>query len=120
MPNVNLTFETILLCLAVILLLANTVSSLNRGRKDFRELSGAGRRDQELETLRKRVSQMETALRITERRLTEGEETFARITRDTEQIMNVLDGMLLHFISGNDIQKLKAVKEELDHYKNGR
>jgi len=32
----------------------------------------------------------------------------------------VLDAMLMHFISGNDTEKLRAVKQELDHYKNMR
>ena len=55
-----------------------------------------------------------------EKRLNEQEQSLQRIGKDLEQVMNVLDGMLMHFISGNDKDKLKAVKTELDHYKNSR
>ena len=55
-----------------------------------------------------------------ELRLNEQERTYQRVAKDTEQIMDVLDGMLMHFISGNDKEKLKEVKTNLDHYKNGR
>lgn len=55
-----------------------------------------------------------------ERRLNEQELSLRKISRDTEQIMNVLDGMLMHFISGNDVEHLKNVKSDLDRYKSGR
>lgn len=55
-----------------------------------------------------------------EKRLNEQEQSLRKISKDTEQIMNVLDGLLMHFISGNDTEKLKAVKTELDRYKNSR
>lgn len=55
-----------------------------------------------------------------EKRLNEQERALGKLCEDTEQIMNVLDGMLMHFISGNDTETLKTVKIELDHYKNKR
>jgi len=55
-----------------------------------------------------------------EKRLNEQERALGKLCEDTEQIMNVLDGMLMHFISGNDTETLKTVKLELDHYKNKR
>ena len=120
MPNVELNFQTILLVLAVILLIANTISSLNKGRKDWNELSGTDRRNQEIAGLKERVSKLESSVASVEKRLEEGEKNFGKISEDTEQIMNVLDGMLMHFISGNDREKLRSVKDELDHYKNSR
>jgi len=55
-----------------------------------------------------------------ETRLNEQERSLKKISKDTEQIMNVLDGMLMHFISGNDTDRLRAVKTDLDRYKSGR
>ena len=55
-----------------------------------------------------------------ETRLNEQERSLKKIGKDTEQIMNVLDGMLMHFISGNDTDRLRAVKTDLDRYKSGR
>ena len=120
LPEVTLGLDTILLALAVILLIANTISTLNKGRKDFRELTGADRRNQEITEIKGRLSACEGDITEIRNRLDEGEKNFGKISKDTEQIMNVLDGMLMHFISGNDREKLRSVKEELDHYKNAR
>ena len=120
MPEVTLGLDTILLALAVVLLIANMVSTLNKGRKDFRELTGADRRSAELTEIKGRLTTCENDIRGITSRLDEGEKNFGKISKDTEQIMNVLDGMLMHFISGNDREKLRSVKEELDHYKNAR
>ena len=120
MPEVTLGLDTILLALAVILLIANTISTLNKGKKDFRELTGADRRSQEITEIKGRLTACENDIRGINTRLEKGEENFGKISKDTEQIMNVLDGLLMHFISGNDREKLRAVKDELDHYKNAR
>ena len=113
-----MSFELILLIVAVIILVANSISSLNKGRKDWHELSGADRRSQELAEIKKRLGKLEADMQTVEERLTSGEENYKRIAADTGQIMNVLDGLLMHFISGNDKEKLKETKSELDHYKN--
>ena len=120
MPEITLGLDTILLGLAVLLLLANIISTLNKGRKDLRELTGADRRSQEISEIKGRITACENELNEVKGRLDEGEKNFGKISKDTEQIMNVLDGLLMHFISGNDKEKLRSVKEELDHYKNAR
>lgn len=55
-----------------------------------------------------------------ERRLNANEDTLKRIGENTEKMLDVMDGLLMHFISGNDIDKLKEAKKELDHYKNSK
>lgn len=55
-----------------------------------------------------------------EMRLNEQEKGLQRISRDNAQIMDVLDAMLMHFITGNGQDHLKAVKNDLDRYKNSR
>lgn len=120
MPEITLGLDTVLLALAVILLIANMVSTLNKGKKDFRELTGADRRSQEIADIKGRLSATESEIIEIKTRLDDGEKNFSKISKDTEQILNVLDGVLMHFISGNDKEKLRSVKEELDHYKNAR
>ena len=120
MPEVKISVETVLLAVAVILLLAQTISTLAKGKKDWMELSGANRRNAEITDLKSRVTTLETDMRAVEQRLSEGETNFKKIRKDTGQIMDVLDGLLLHFISGNNVEKLRSVKADLDHYKNNR
>ena len=55
-----------------------------------------------------------------ERRLNQNEADLDRIGENTEKILDAMDGLLMHFISGNDKEKLKSVKAELDHYKNSK
>ncbi len=55
-----------------------------------------------------------------ERRLNQNEADLDRISENTEKILDAMDGLLMHFISGNDTNKLKSVKAELDHYKNSK
>ena len=120
MPKVDITADVLLMVLAVLVILAEVVSSLAKGRKSLREISGR-------ERLEARISGVETEVLDLRRkevedhnRLDEGDASFQRVFRDTSQIMDVLDAMLMHFISGNDVEKLKAVKSELDHYKSKR
>lgn len=53
-----------------------------------------------------------------ERRLNACDSELERIGQNTEKMLDVMDGLLMHFISGNDVDKLRQVKADLDHYKN--
>ena len=55
-----------------------------------------------------------------ERRLNQNESDLERIGDNTEKILDAMDGLLMHFISGNDTEMLKQVKSDLDHYKNSK
>lgn len=55
-----------------------------------------------------------------ERRLNQNDADLDRIGENTEMLLDAMDGLLMHFISGNDTEKLKNVKAELDHYKNSK
>ena len=114
----DVTFEQILLVIAVLLLLFQAISTFNKGRKDFKELSGIDRRNKEILDLKEKVSKLESNMAALESRISSSEINLKKISGDTSQIMDVLDGLLLHFISGNDLEKLKETKKNLDHYKN--
>ena len=55
-----------------------------------------------------------------ERRLNKNEADLDRIGENTEKILDAMDGLLMHFISGNDTENLRNVKQDLDHYKNSK
>lgn len=120
MPDVQLGNDSILMTLAVILILCNVIAGIWKGVEAFRKLSGRDRREQELKQMKFDIESLKSRLDKVEERLDRGEELFDRITRDNGQIMDVLDGLLMHFISGNDKEKLREVKADLDRYKNHR
>ena len=120
MPEVMLTGETILVIIAGIVVVAEIISALAKGRQGWGEISGKNQRNAEMATVNQRLTKLETDVSECQRRLGEGDRNFKAVRKDLSQVMDVLDGMLLHFISGNDKEKLKSVKQELDHYKSRR
>lgn len=120
MPEINLNGETILVIIAGIVIVAEIISALSKGKQGWGELSGKNARIAEMAKMDQRVSTLETDMDGCKRRLEDGDELFKGIRRDLTQVMDVLDGILLHYISGNDKEALKKVKVELDHYKSRR
>ena len=134
-PGALWTTAGVLLALAGIAIIVFKIVEFVQGQKDRKAqkeaLGGKGLTDEiadkVMEALTPRLSKIEDKLSIDkqrldshELRLNEQEGTLRRISRDTEQIMDVLDGMLMYFISENDNDGLKEVKAGLDHYKNTR
>ena len=120
MPDVKLNGETILIIIAGIVIVAEIISALAKGRQGWGEISGRNQRNAEMATINQRISKLETDVTECQRRLGEVDRNFKAVRKDLSQVMDVLDGMLLHFISGNDKEKLKSVKQDLDHYKSRR
>ena len=74
----------------------------------------------QLEKIDKKLAGDKERLDSHERRLNKDEADLDRIGENTEKILDAMDGLLLHFITGNSIDNLKKVKSELDHYKNSK
>jgi len=55
-----------------------------------------------------------------ERRLNTYETSLSLVGGDTEMLLDAMDGIYMHFITGNDVEHLKKIKMDLDHYKNTR
>lgn len=73
-----------------------------------------------LEKIEEKLSADKERLDSHERRLNQNESDLDRIGQNTEKILDAMDGLLMHFISGNDTEMLKQVKKDLDHYKNSK
>ena len=120
MPEVKFTGETILMIIAGIVIVAEIISALAKGRQGWGEISGRNQRNAEMTTINQRLTTLETDMSDCKRELSDRNKDYKAVRKDLSQVMDVLDGMLLHFISGNDKEKLKSVKEGLDHYKSRR
>lgn len=120
MPKVELTGETILLVVAAVVVIAEIISALAKGKDSWGILSGKNKRVAEMARIEQRVSTLETDMDECKRKLEEGDANYKGVRRDLAQVMDVLDGILMHFISGNDKETLKKVKQDLDHYKSRR
>lgn len=73
-----------------------------------------------LEKIEEKLASDKERLDSHERRLNKNEADLDRISENTEMILDAMDGLLMHFITGNGTEKLKEVKRDLDHYKNSK
>lgn len=74
----------------------------------------------QLEKIDEKLASDKERLDSHERRLNKDEADLDRIGENTEKILDAMDGLLLHFITGNSVENLRQVKSELDHYKNSK
>ena len=116
MPNVTLDLHTILLVIAVVLLAANSISTLAKGRRDWHDLSGRTQYDQMVRDTNARIQSLEDWRGTIENRLERGNHRFEEINRDTMEILLVLRTMIQHMQSGNDHAKLQETDDKLYKY----
>ena len=116
MPDIKLDLQTTLLAFAVILLLAQAISTLAKGRRDWAELSGRTERDAQAQALKQRVADLEAWKLHVETRLQQGNARFDENARDTTEILIVLRSMIKHMQSGNDHAKLQETDDKLYKY----
>ena len=116
MPTVDLSTQTILLTIAVVLLIANTISTLAKGRRDWRELSGQTKREAEAQAMKQRLQDLESWKGQVEHRLQQGNIRFDENSRDTTEILIVLRSIIRHMQTGNDHAKLQETDDKLYRY----
>ena len=95
--------------LAAMVAVLGTVAAIWKGVDAWRRLTGAEKREAEQTRLRQTLRDLDGRLSGCEERLRRGDS-------DMVQLLTALNAMLMHFISGNDHEKLKGVKESLDIY----
>lgn len=104
-PAITLTFETVLMVAAVVILFFALAKTVQSGIEAIQGMSVRGR-------VRKLEDQMETV----SKRLERGDRKFRAQSDDIGQLLIVNQSMLMHFITGNDHQKLKETNESLTAY----
>lgn len=120
MPKVEITGETILMLLAAVVVIAEVISSIAKGRKSLRELSGKDQRQAEMALIKEEIRNIKSRMSDCESRLAQGDKKFDETREDLKHVLDTLNALLLHFISGNDKENLKKVKEQMDSYLSGR
>lgn len=105
-------FETAVLCILGVLTL---LVAIDKGVDAFNHLFVKRRAEHE-ESQSDKINKIEDRLTLHERRLNRGDAKFDGLSEDMMQMLNVLNAILMHEITGNGVETLKSVKSELDAY----
>lgn len=104
-PKVSLSFDTLLLAGAVIVAFFAVLVAVVKGVEAWKKIS-----------LRDRVKGLEMRMDACEKRLRRGDKIFKQQSDDLGQVLVTMQGLLIHFITGNDHERLKETNEELTAY----
>ena len=104
-PTIALNFETVLLVAAVFIIFFVLASTIRNGIEAIRGMSVRGR-----------VKNLEDQMETVDKRLDKGTRKFKAQSDDIGQLLIVNQSMLMHFITGNDHEKLRETNESLTAY----
>ncbi len=104
-PKIELTFETLLTVVAVILAVLAILVAVVKGVEAWKKI-----------TLRDRVRILEERVDKIDKRLEQGNRRFRAQSDDMGQMLVTMQGLLVHFITGNDHKKLIETNEKLSAY----
>ncbi len=104
-PKIELTFEVLLTAVAVIAAVFALLVGITKGIEAWKKI-----------TLRDRVRVLEERADKVDKRLEQGNKRFRAQSDDMGQMLVTMQGLLMHFISGNDHKKLIETNEKLTAY----
>lgn len=104
-----LTFDSILVAVAVVLLAIGLIKAIVSGWEAWKKIS-----------LRDRVKKLEQDVEEINGRMDSWNKRFKGHSEDMGQVLLTLSALQVHFISGNDHEKLRQSNEELVKYMNER
>ena len=105
LPEVGITFDGIIYVVAVIVAFSGVLVAIVKGIEAWRKIS-----------LRDRVRELEGRMTRVEARLQLGDKRFDLSNDDMGHLLNTQQALLLHFISGNDHERLRTQLTELGNY----
>ena len=105
LPDAGLTFESILYAVALIVAVAGVLVALVKGWEAWKKIS-----------VRDRVKSLERRMNAVEARLQLGDKRFELQSDDMGQTLSTLQALLIHFISGNDHDRLRGQLTDLSNY----
>ena len=109
LPDASITFESILYAVALIVAFAGVLVALVKGWEAWKKIS-----------VRDRVKALEGRMTKVEARLQLGDKRFELQSDDMGQTLNTLQALLIHFISGNDHDRLRDQLQDLTTYMSDR
>lgn len=104
-----LTFDSILVAIAVILLVFGVIKAVVSGVEAWKKIS-----------LRDRVKDLEGRMAKVESRLQLGDRRFELQQDDMGHLLNTQMALMIHFVSGNDHDKLREQIDQLSMYMSQR
>lgn len=109
LPDASITFESVLYAVALIVALAGVLVALVKGWEAWKKIS-----------VRDRVKALEGRMDKVEARLLLGDKRFELQAEDMGQMLNTQQALLIHFISGNDHDRLRDELTNLSEYMSRR
>ena len=109
LPDAPLTVDSIVYVVAWVVAVSGVLVAIVKGWEAWKKIS-----------LRDRVKNLETEMGKVKSRLRLGDQRFALQSDDMGQILTTMQSLLIHFISGNDHNVLKANLDGLNKYMNQR
>jgi uncharacterized membrane protein affecting hemolysin expression len=109
LPDVEITFQSILYAVALIVAIAGVLVALVKGWEAWKKIS-----------VRDRVKDLEGRMDKVEARLSLGDKRFELQAEDMGQMLNTQQALLIHFISGNDHDRLRDELTNLSEYMSKR
>ena len=109
LPDVGITFDSVLYTVALIVAAAGVLVAIVKGIEAWKKIS-----------VRDRVKALEGRMAKVEARLQIGDKRFELQSDDMGQTLNTLQALLIHFISGNDHDRLRDQLQDLTTYMSDR
>ena len=109
LPDVVFSWDSVVYAVALIVAVAGVLVALVKGWEAWKKIS-----------VRDRVKKLEGRMAKVEARLSLGDKRFELQNDDMGAMLATQKALLLHFITGNDHQKLKDELSALDTYMNTR
>ena len=109
LPEVGITFDGIVYVIAVIVAISGVLVAIVKGIEAWKKIS-----------VRDRVKSLEGRMTKVEARLRLGDKRFDLQNDDMGHMLNTQQALLLHFITGNDHERLRTQLTELGNYMSER
>ena len=104
-PEASITFDSVIFVIAVAVAVSGVLVALVKGYEAWKKIS-----------VRDRVKDLEGRMKKVEARLLLGDKRFDLQNDDMGHLLNTQMALMLHFVSGNDHDKLKEQINALSDY----
>lgn len=105
LPDAGITFESVIYVIALLVAAAGVLVALVKGWEAYKKIS-----------VRDRVKDLEGRMAKVEARLLLGDKRFDLQNDDMGHLLNTQMALMIHFVSGNDHDKLKEQITALSEY----
>ena len=105
LPDAAITFDSVLYTLALIVVAAGVITTIVKGWESIKKIS-----------VRSRIKSLEGRMAKVEARLQLGDKRFELQSDDMGQTLSTLPALLVHFITGNDHDRLRDQLTGLNTY----